>query len=403
MYTRDRQFYDLVGKGLASLGYVSDKEGSALTKFINDNFANKYNAEKTFAQLGFSLNPNIPINPTYEQIEATIRAYTMAGYVDIDSDGPTKSTDGMSLKMGGLPTFKHEIVLSRKMLREQMMLADAIGGMTSDMERVVMELLFNGLDDLIGGNYNTMKYQRHQIVSNVGKLVIDAKNNPLGVPIEIDFGVPKKNIQDSHWYTKSGKITQETEVGKSIDPIRVMKDVKKNAENVDYAPRDGHWEVSKTTWDDILMLPYFRSLYVIAIRPDITEAASQQAFASLVDDETLKAFIERQIGAPIVVIDDVSSVESFDKSKKQMKHTNIESFNEGVLVYVPSDLGDVQFGKPIYMETPGARVALYDGGRTLIRQLFNDDAMTQVVKSEVTGLVVPNKTRWMYYLKIKKG
>ena len=403
MYTRDRQFYDLVGKGLTSLGYVSDKEGSALTKFINDNFANKYNAEKTFAQLGFSLNPNIPINPTYEQIEATIRAYTMAGYVDIDSDGPTKSTDGMSLKMGGLPTFKHEIVLSRKMMREQMMLANAIGGMTSDMEQVVMDLLFNSLDDLLGGNYNTMKYQRHQIVSNEGKLVINANNNPLGVPVEIDFGVPKKNITKSEWYTKSEAPKQESAVGETIDPIRVMKDVKKNAENVDYAPKGGHWEVSKTTWDDILMLPYFRSLYVIANRPDITETANQQAFASLIDDKTLKAFIERQIGAPIVVIDDVSSVESFDKAKKQMKYTNIESFNEGVLVYVPSDLGDVQFGKPIYMETPGARVALYDGGRTLIRQLFNDDTMTQVVKSEVTGLVVPNKVRWMYYLKIKKG
>ena len=53
------------------------------------------------------------------------------------------------------------------------------------------------------------------------------------------------------------------------------------------------------------------------------------------------------------------------------------------------------------METPGARTALYDGGRTLIRQLFDDETMTQVIKSEVTGLVVPNKVRWMYYLEIK--
>lgn len=85
-------------------------------------FANKYNADATFSQMGFPLNPDIPINPTYEQLEATIRPYTMAAYVDIDSDGPTKSTDGLLLKMGKLPTFKHEITLSRKTLREQMML-----------------------------------------------------------------------------------------------------------------------------------------------------------------------------------------------------------------------------------------------------------------------------------------
>ena len=47
------------------------------------------------------------------------------------------------------------------------------------------------------------------------------------------------------------------------------------------------------------------------------------------------------------------------------------------------------------------RTALYDGGRTLIRQVFNDETMTQVIKSEVTGLVVPNKVRWFYYLNIK--
>ena len=126
MMTRDKQFYDIVAKGLASMGYVDKNGVSALQYYIQDMFANKYNAERTFANLGFPLNPNIPINPTYEQIEATIRPYTMATYVDIDSDGATKSTDGMSLKMGGLPTFKHEVTLSRKILREKMMLANAI-------------------------------------------------------------------------------------------------------------------------------------------------------------------------------------------------------------------------------------------------------------------------------------
>lgn len=402
MYTRSREFYDIVGKGLASMGYVSDREGSALTKFMNDQFADKYNADSYFGQLGFGINPNIPINPTYEQIEATIRPYTMATYVDIDSDGATKSTDGMSLKMGTLPTFKHEVLLSRKILREKMMLMDMLGDSNADIEDTVMELLFNGLDDLLGGNYNTIKHQRHQVISNKGKLVIDSNNNPLGIPLEIDFGVPKKNIKDSHWYSKSGAVQQEATVGKTLMPLQVMKDVKRHAELNDYAPL-GHWEVSKTTWDDLLQMPYFRQMYVMSTRPDITDANNVTAYASLITDETLKRFIEAQVGAPIEVIDDISVVESFDKSTKKMKYTNIESFNEGVLAYVPNDLGDIQFGKPIYMETPGARVGLYDGGRTLIRQLFNDETITQVVKSEVTGLVVPNKTRWQYYLNVKKG
>ena len=80
MYTRGKEFYDIVAKGLASMGYVDKNGVSALTYFIQDMFADKYNAESTFAQMGFPLNPNLPIRPTYEQIEATIRRYT-TGYL----------------------------------------------------------------------------------------------------------------------------------------------------------------------------------------------------------------------------------------------------------------------------------------------------------------------------------
>lgn len=403
MMTRDKQFYDIVAKGLASMGYVDKNGVSALQYYIQDMFANKYNAERTFANLGFPLNPNIPINPTYEQIEASIRPYTMATYVDIDSDGATKSTDGMSLKMGGLPTFKHEVTLSRKILREKMMLANAIGSTTPEIETTIMELLFNGIDDLLGGNYNTIAYQRHQVVSKKGVLTVGANNNPLGIPLEIDFEVPSKNKKVSKWYTKSseGVITQDSKVGVSVDPIKIMRDTKRDSQQKDFAPQ-GHWEVSKTTWDDMLLMPYFRNMYVMYARPDITDANNRTAFGALVDDETIKSFIEARIGAPITVIDAISAVEKFNTTTKKVEYTNLQSFEEGVLVYVPDGaIGDVQCGKPIYMQTPGARTALYDGGRTLIRQLFNDETMTQVIKSEVTGLCVPNKVRWMYYIDIK--
>lgn len=399
MYTRNKEFYDIVGRGLAALGYTGNKP---LESWINDMFAEKYNAEQTFSQMGFPLNPNIPLNPTYEQIEATIRPYTLATYVDIDSDGATKSTDGLSLNMGGLPTFKHEITLSRKILREKMMLMDAIGSSTPEIESTIMELLFNGVDNLLGGNYNTFLYQRNQVVSKKGQLVINAANNPLGIALTIDFGVPKKNIKDSVWYKKSDdKVSQGAAVGTTIDPIRVMRQVRRDSEEKDFAPA-GHWECSKTTFEDLISLPYFRQMYTVATRPDISDKNMQLSFANLVPDDTIKAFIEARIGAEIRVIDSISVVESFNKTSKEMEYKNLQSFEEGVLVYVPNEsLGDVQCGRPVFMETPGARTALYDGGRTLIRQVFNDETMTQVIKSEVTGLVVPNKVRWFYYLNVK--
>ena len=403
MYTRGKEFYDIVARGLNSMGYVDSGDRSAFDLWVNDMFAEKYNAEETFAQMGFPLNPNLPINPTYEQVEATIRPYTVAAYVDIDSDGPTKSTDGFLLKTGGLPTFKHEIVLNLKILREKMMFAKELGRTTPEMEQVVMQLLFNGVDDLLGGNYNTFRNQRNRIVSNKGKLVIDKTNNPFGVAIELDFGVPTKNIIDSKWYKRAtnGTVTQNTTVGKTIIPIEVMQDVKDNAEQVDFAG-PGHWECSKKTWRTLAKLDYFRSAYVLHFRPDISDAGQQLAFGKTIADSALKAFIEDAIGASIVVIDNKEFVEKFNPTTRKVETKEIPSFEDDVLVYVPDGaIGDVQCGKPIYMETPGARVSLYDGGRTLIRQVFNDENMVQVVKSEVTGLCVPNKTRHMYYLNIQ--
>ena len=398
MYARNAQFYDVVGKGLAALGYTGV---NALDIYIQDMFADKYNADATFSQMGFPLNPNIPLHPTYEQIEATIRPYTMAAYVDIDSDGPAKSTDGLSLKSGELPVFKHETGLNRKQLREKLLLMDSIGSSTPEIEEFIMQLLFNGLDDLIGGNYNTIQYQRHQIVST-GKLVIDATNNPYGLPLEIDWGVPAANKTTSTWYAVAGDgtVTQDAAVTNgTISPIDVMRKIRTNAELNDFAPA-GHWECALETYNALVAMPYFRSMYVTSHYPGLTDAQNAK-YAAAVDEDVVWQYIQSRVGR-IEVIDATAAVEKIDPSTKKAAYTNLRSFKDGVLVYVPNGaIGDVQCGKPIFMETPGARTALYDGGRTLIRQVFNDENMNQTIKSEVQALVVPNKVRWMYYLTVK--
>lgn len=392
--TRNKEFYDFIGTGLRDYGYTDFKS------YLDDMFAEKYNADKTYEQMGFPLNPNIPIRPTYEQLEVTVRPYTMATHVDIDSDGPTKSTDGLTLSMGQLPIWKHEFTIGRKELREQMYLADRIGSATPEIIDVAMEQLFTTTDSLLGGNYNTMMYNRHQIVSNGGKLVINSSNSHLGIPLELDFGVPAKNKKTEAWYTKASSTGAITEKA-GVEPIKTMKNMRREAEQKDRAPQ-GHWEVSKTTWDDLMELSYFRKQYALAKRPDIDTDANRLAWANTIEDEEIKKYIESRIGAPIHVIDHVGYIEKWDAAAKKMVYVDCPSFVEGVMVYVPDGaIGDTQFGRPIYMDTPGARTALYDGGRTLIRQVFNDENMIQTIKSEFTGLCVPNKTRWMYYLTVK--
>ena len=129
---RDAEFYDFIAQGLVSMGYVRNGQAS-LDMYLQDMFAEKWNAEATYANMGFPLDPDIRLHPTYEQIEATIRPYTMAAYVDYDSDGPSKSVDGMMLKSGEIPIFKHEVYLDRKKIKEKMALTDVLGGMNNEI------------------------------------------------------------------------------------------------------------------------------------------------------------------------------------------------------------------------------------------------------------------------------
>lgn len=407
MVKNSNAYYDFLAQGLASMGYADAQGNVNLTAFLDDFMKEKYNAAATYANMGFPLNPNIAIQPTYAQIEAVVRPYTMAARVDIDSDGPTKSLDGMTLQTGEIPVWKHEIYLDRKIMREKMQLAQIVsqngGTIPSEVNDVMMELFFNSVDKLIGGNYNTMRFLRDQIVSNQGKLTIDSQNNPFGLPIEIDFGVPTKNVTTSKWYTKSDDtVKQDTKVTNgTVNPIRVAKNIRVNAVRKDHAPVGMHWECSYQTKLDLLDMPVFRELYVAAKRPDISDATMRTAFGGTIDDETIWNYISSSLGG-ITVVDTLASVETIDTSSHKPKVYDIESFKSGVLVLVPDgDLGDTQFGRPFVMETPCARNALLDGGRTLLRTIFQDEMMNYKVKSEFQGIPVPNKTRWMYYLNIQ--
>lgn len=408
MISNNDKYYDFLAQGLAAMGYVDTHGNVNLSAWLNDFFKDKYNAEKTFTNMGFPLNPNIAVNPTYAQIEAKVRPYTMAARVDIDSDGPSKSLDSLAVKVGEIPVWKHEVYLDRKIQREKMQMAQIItqagGNVPQEITDTMMELFFNSVDSLLGGNYNTMRFLRNQVVSNKCMVSIDTQNNPFGLPITIDFGVPTQNITESKWYSKSkstSTVKQETKVTNgTINPLRVAKDIKVNAIRRDHAPVEMHWECSYETMLDMLELPVFRELYVIAHRPDITDAANRTAFGGTISDDVIWEYIQSCIGK-IVVIDDLASVETIDTATHKPKVYDVESFKNGVLVLVPDgELGDTQFGRPFVIDTPGARNVFYDGGRTLLRTIFQDENMNYKVKSEFQGLPVPSKTRWMYYLDI---
>jgi hypothetical protein len=410
MIAQSKEFYDLLGQGLSGLGFVDNSEKSALSQYIDTYFADKYNAEATMATAGFPLNPNVKLSDIYEQIEATIRPYTIATHTDIDADGPVKAHGGITLSTGNIPIWKHKTVTGRKDVKDELRLAERLGGADTQIIDSFMSLFFDSVDELIGGNHNTMLYLRNMIVST-GKLTINAANNPAGIPISIDFcsDYRTKHTTTSKWYTKSedGTITQDAAVGASgesgIDPIALMRRIRTNAQQgTDHLPKACHWECDFLTWEAILAMPYFRQYYTIATRPDISDATNQLIYGRTIDDNTFKAWFEKLIGSTIVVNDNLASIEKINTTTHKTEFVDLRGFEEGTFVLVPDgNLGDSQFAAPFAIGSNAVRIAYYDGGRTMIRTVFDDEHMTYANKSEFTGLPVPNKTRWQYFLKIK--
>lgn len=410
MIAQPKEFYDLLGQGLQSFGFADTTQTSALSQYLDTYLSDKYNAEATMATAGFPLNPNVKLSDIYEQIEAATRPYTIATHTDIDADGPVKGHNGATLSTGNIPIWKHKTVTGRKDVKDELRLTERLGGADQQIIDAFMSMFFDSMDELIGGNHNTMLYLRNMIVST-GKLVIDAANNPAGIPLNIDFceDYRTKHTTTSKWYTKSedGTITQDAAVGASgssgIDPIALMRKIRTSAQlGSDHLPLACHWECDFLTWEAILAMPYFRQFYTIATRPDITDTTNQLIFGRTIDDDTFKAWFEKLIGSKIVVNDNLATIEKINKTTNKTEYVDLRGFEEGTFVLVPDgNLGDSQFSAPIAIGSSASRVAFFDGNRTMIRTVFDDEHMTYSNKSEFTGIPVPNKTRWQYFLKIK--
>ena len=126
----------------------------------------------------------IQLDYTYEQLIASLGIKTLPIYVDESSEGLDKSKGEFKIGSNKIPTQKHRYPVNAKMLREQMILTQRFGqaNLTESTQRVLLGMLFDSVDNLLGGNRNALTHQRMQIVST-GKFTIDAVNNPRGITV----------------------------------------------------------------------------------------------------------------------------------------------------------------------------------------------------------------------------
>lgn len=389
MIVRDANFYDLVARGL---------DGATYQEFVDTVFSDKYNAPQT---QGFRWDDNIQVDFEYKQLQTELGIYAMATYVDLDSPAPYRSTQGFIVETGSVPRFKSGYALNEKMIREQMILLDDFNGkMTDRMQSALKRELFNSTDQLIGGNYNTLTYQRHQAVSTGQFSILDA-NNPQGIKnISFDFKIPDKNKRtltgQNCWWTDDAMSVEGTTSNPINDLIERVKYAK------DHFIPAGHFEVDKNLWDAFCQHSKVLTSVGYLYSPLVTtDAAALQVGSNLTEDE-LKARIEKRIQKPIVVIDSISAVERYNKNTRKVEKEQIRSFDGSNFVLVPDgELGTIKAVRPIVVDDPAARIAFYDGGRTVLMQTFDAKRKIQYIESELTALTVPNKAQYMLYLTVK--
>lgn len=385
MTPRDTNYYDLIKYGFANESYQ---------EFVDTYLASLYNGRKTD---GFEWDADIQIDFTYHQIQAELGLNTLPTYVDVDSPGVYKHTEGFELSSGTIPRAKHGYALNEKILREEMIFAQRTGRFSTNLSQKMRDLVFDHTAKLIGGNYNGLTYQRDQMVST-GSFVLDASNNPAGIKnITFSAKIPTTNnvtlTGTKRWFTDDNN----TE-GTAGDPI---KDLKKQVYDLKRKGVAGmHFEVDYLTFRRTMEHSKIRTAVALNIYP-LADANNIAPLAAMLDESLVKTKLEGIIGCPIKVIDNIVAVEKFDKAEGKVVKEQIRSFKPDVWVLVPDgQLGSIKAVEPIAMPDPAARLAWYDGGRTILKQWYDTRTNTQYIESELTALVVPNKPQYMLYLTI---
>lgn len=386
MTPRDANYYDLIKYGFTDESYQ---------EFVDTYLYDLHTGRKTD---GFEWDNDIQIDFTYAQIQAELGLDTLPTFVDIDSPGVYKSIEGFQLSTGTIPRAKHGYTLNEKILREEMIFSQRTGRFSTNLAQKMRDLVFDHTSKLINGNYNALTLQRDQMVST-GSFILDATNNPAGIKdVTFSAKIPDANKKaltgTARWFTSIDPLTE----GAASDPIKDLKAMIKALKKKGL--RSFHFEVDDETFQNTLQHSKIRSAIALNIYP-LADAANIASLAAVLDDATMKTRLEAVIGCPIKVIDNVVAVEKFDKAAGKSVKNEIRSFASNVWVLVPDgSLGTIKAVEPIAVPDPAARLAWYDGGRTIMKQWYNTQTNTQYIETELTALVVPNKPQYMFYLTI---
>lgn len=390
MRTMVSNYYDLMTFGLG---------GASFQQFV-DRFQEKYNVLQAD---GFAWDPEIQLDYTYEQLIASLNIATLPVYMDEASQGLDKGFGEFKIGSNKIPTQKHRYPISAKMLRERMIMVQRFGdaALNTATQSALMEMLFTSTDNLLQGNRNAITHQRMRVAST-GQFTIGLDNNPRGISeLTFDFGIPAANKEslsgESRWWQTNEHTTANE--GTTSDPLLYLKNKVKAMRKKGFPA--GHFEIASDLLDDLLTHTKVLKRIGLALYPSAAGATNPDLVASqyaqnMTDEGKLDA-IRRIIGASIIPRDSIAAVDKFDKESKSLKVETIENFNPLNVAFVPDgQIGTIKSVQPmVFSDDPTQRIAWFDDGRTLLRQMFNAETKSMYVESEMAILCVPSMPQYM--------
>lgn len=383
MNTHDKNYFALTD----ILGIRTEK---TLNAFL-DKMLDKYNVLNLegfpMAQLQSSF--------TFEQTIKALQPNIMASYVALQSDPIPIGTEGVSVNTGTIPRQKSMEVLDEIKTREIYMLANRKDITVDRLSDAAAYQLYVTLDMMFGGHYNSMTYQRHQIVST-GKFSTTDTNNPRGIKnFVFDAHVPSKNVtalaSTKQWWTDKGTYATE---GAACDPIADLEAMVDAADEAGVGAK--HIEIDKIYAKKVAAHSKVVKAIAANIYPMGDETMATAAAANLSFDRKIQVLGEI-VGAPIKVQDHIATVQKWDNSTKALKNESLRSFASDVIVLVP----DGSIGQTLAVEPLRLAGGFYGdrmNGALLLSIVYDYQRKIQTYNTELTALVVPDKTPYMFYL-----
>lgn len=395
MNTYSLKFYDLLSLALGS------NDSYVLQTYLDNVMASKYNELNI---PGFDWSEGMSPDFTVEVLYKNVDIIPMAQYVDLDSPAVPIGTKGMNGYTAKIPRMKLSEYYNEDKIRKVMLAERRLNGLrrngTSDVINAARNTLFVTVDTLFGAHVNSLSYQRHQMVSK-GLLEINSTNNPLGVAgLRIEAKVPVKNVttlkDTKRWWTAQSQGAYSTP-GSACDPVKDLRNMVRNAQL--QGLRSMHFELEFNYADQVVAHPKI----VEAVATELLVGAVSEDWAiAKVNYMTTEAKLEvlgRIVGAPLRIIDHISTVQKWDKDKQKMTDIQLNAFEPGVIVLVPDgQIGEIVPVEPIVVNDPAATYGGFFDGRLLLTVTYDASKKAQAYETELTALSAPTMPQYMYYL-----